>query len=55
MLFADLVILNANITTVNENNPRDKVIALKNGKIVKVEKTNKIKKLVGKNTIIIDS
>jgi len=55
MLFADLVILNANIITVDKNYPRAEAVAVKNGRIVEVGKTNEIKELIGKNTIIIDS
>ena len=55
MLFADLVILNANIITVDKNNPRAEAVAIKNGRIVKVGKTNEIKDVIGGNTIIIDS
>jgi predicted amidohydrolase YtcJ len=55
MLFADLVILNTNIITMDKNNSRAEAVAVKNGRITEVGKTNEIKELIEKNTIIIDA
>ena len=55
MLFADLAILNNNIITMDKNNPRSEAVAVKNEKIIMVGKTKEIEKLIGKNTVIIDS
>ena len=51
----NLVILNANIITIDKNNPRAEAVAVKNGRIIKVGKTNEIEELIGINTIVIDS
>jgi len=51
----NLVILNANIITIDKNNPRAEAVAVENGRIIKMGKTNEIEKLIEKNTIIIDS
>jgi len=55
MLSVNLAILNTNIITMDKNNPRAEAVAVKNGRIVKVGKTNEIEELIGENTIIIDS
>ncbi len=54
MLFADLVILDGNIITVDDKNPRAEALAAKDGKFVAVGATSQIKELVGKDTNVID-
>ncbi len=54
MLFADLVVLNGNIITVDDKNPRAEALAVKGEKFVAVGTTNQIRELVGANTRVID-
>ena len=54
-LSADLVILNANIITVDQTNPRAEALAVRRGIIVAVGTTSRIQTLVGKDTNIIDA
>ncbi|MFB0543237.1 MAG: amidohydrolase [Candidatus Bathyarchaeia archaeon] len=53
-LFADLVLLNGKIVTVNEKETIAEAVAAKGGKILKVGSTEEIKKTVGKHTKVID-
>ena len=54
-LFADMVVLNANVITIDERNPRAEAFAVRDGKIVAVGTTSEIKALVGKDTNVIDA
>jgi len=51
---ADMVLLNANIITMNQKKPRAQAVAIKNGKIIEVGANDEIKRLVRKNTNIIN-
>lgn len=53
-LSAGLVILNANVITVDDKNPRVEAFAVKNERIVAVGATSEIKELIGKDTKLID-
>lgn len=55
VLFADLVVLNGNIITVDGKNPRAEALATKGEKIVAVGATSEIKELIGKDTKVIDA
>lgn len=55
MLFADLVILNGNIITVDDKNPRAEALAAKDEKIVAVGTISQIAELIGKDTEVIDA
>jgi len=48
-LFADLVILNANVITVDDKNPKAEAFAVKYEKIAAVGAISEIKGLIGKN------
>lgn len=52
---ADLVLKNAKIWTVNENQPEAEALAVQNGKIVAVGSTAEIEKYIGNNTRVIDA
>lgn len=54
MLFADLVILNGNIITVDDKNPRAEALAVKGEKFVAIGTTSQIRELIGANTRVID-
>jgi predicted amidohydrolase YtcJ len=51
---ADLVILNGNIYTVDKDNPKAEAVAVKDGKIVFVGKTDKAREFAGDGTEVID-
>lgn len=53
-LFADLVVLNGNIITVDENNPRAQALAVRDGKFVSVGTMEQIREMVGSLTRVID-
>ncbi len=53
--FADTIIINGNVATVDESNPRVEAIAIKEGKIFKLGSTSDIKDLVDDHTHIIDA
>ena len=53
-LSADLVILNANVVTVCDKIPRAEAVAVKNGIIVAVGSNNEIRKMIDKDTKVID-
>ena len=52
---AELVILNANIITVDDENPRAEALAVSGGKFVAIGSTKDIGELVGKDTKVIDA
>ncbi len=54
MLYADLVLLNGNIVTMNSKQPKAKAIAIKNDKFVAVGTDKQILAYAGKNTKKID-
>lgn len=54
MLFADLVVLNGNIITVDDKNPKTEALAVKDEKFVAVGVASQIKELIGKDTKVID-
>jgi len=49
-----MVLINANVITINKQIPKAQAVAIKDGKIIQVGTNDKIKRLVGKNTKIID-
>ncbi|HQU93576.1 MAG TPA: amidohydrolase [Pyrinomonadaceae bacterium] len=51
----DLVILNANIRTMDRANPRAEAVAARDGRITAVGSTDEIRKLVDKETKVIDA
>jgi predicted amidohydrolase YtcJ len=51
---ADLVLLNGNIITVNEDQPEAEAVAIRGERIVKVGDNEEVKKLVGEGTKVID-
>lgn len=53
-LMADLVLFNGKIFTVDASQPWAQAVAIRDGKFVAVGKDEEIKKLVGKNTEVID-
>ncbi len=53
-LFADLVIKNANIWTLDDNNPRAEAIAIFADTILIVTTTNEIENLIGPSTEVLD-
>jgi predicted amidohydrolase YtcJ len=55
MLEATLVILNANVITLDRKQPRAKAIAVQNGMIIGVGSDEKIRHHVGKETKVIDA
>ena len=52
---ADLVVVSANVITVDYGNPQAEAFAVKNGKFIAVGTNSQIKKLVGKDTTVIDA
>jgi len=52
---AELVVVNANIITVDDDNPRAEALAVGGGKFVAVGTTSDIEKLAGKDTRVIDA
>jgi len=52
---ADLVVLNANIITMNDRQPRAEALAVKNGRIVYVGSSEEAGKYVGEGTRVIDA
>lgn len=52
---ADLVVINANVRTMDEKQPKAQSIAVLQNKIIVVGSNNDIKSLIGKNTRIIDA
>ncbi len=53
-LMADMVLLNGRIFTVNKTQPWAQAVAIRDGKFVAVGKDEEIKKLIGKETEVID-
>ncbi|TET19141.1 amidohydrolase, partial [Candidatus Bathyarchaeota archaeon] len=53
-MWADLVLTNANVLTMNPSKPHAQAIAIKDRKIVKVGTSKEIKPYIGKNTKMID-
>ncbi|MCS7386618.1 MAG: amidohydrolase [archaeon GB-1867-005] len=53
-LFADLVILNANVITMDEEKPKAEAIAIKDKKIIYVGSNKDVEELIGGNTKVID-
>jgi len=53
--FADLVLKNAKIWTVNSQQPEAEALAVQNGKIVAVGSTAEIEKWIGKETRVMDA
>ena len=53
--FADLVVTNANVITVDEASPKAEAFAVKNEKFIAVGTTDEIRKLVGKRTVVVDA
>ncbi len=53
--YADMVIVNANIITVNNKNPRAEALAVKDGKFIALGETSEIKELIGEHTNVIDA
>lgn len=51
---ADLVLNNAQVYTVNKNQPNAEAVAVKDGKIIFVGSNSDVKKYIGKNTETID-
>lgn len=51
---ADLIIVNANVITMNEWQPKAEAIAIRTGKIIEVGSNNEIRAFAGKGTRIID-
>ncbi|MCP4610169.1 MAG: amidohydrolase [Planctomycetes bacterium] len=52
---ADLVVVSANVITVDDGNRRAEAFAVKNGKFIAVGTNSQIKKLIGKDTDVIDA
>ena len=50
---ADLVLLNANVLTMNPTNPRAEAVAIVKDRILKVGKNTEINPLIGKNTTVL--
>jgi len=53
-MHADMVLMNADIITMNKEAPRAQAVAVKNGKIVQVGTDDKIKRYIGKSTVVVD-
>jgi len=53
-MYADLVLLNANILTMNPANPHAEAIAIKKDRILKIGKNSDIHPLIDKNTTILN-
>ena len=54
-LTADLVVISANIITVDDRNPRAEALAVRDGKFVTVASDAEVRSLIGPNTEIIDA
>ena len=54
MIFADLVLINGKIVTMNSNEDIKQAVAVKFGKIIAVGNNSEINKLVGEGSEIID-
>ena len=52
---ADLVVVNGDIRTVDKSQPRAQAFAVKDGKFLQVGDNQSIKKLIGKNTKVVDA
>jgi hypothetical protein len=55
MTHASLVILNANIVTLDSKQPKAEALAIKNGKIVAVGSSKEIRQYIGKGTRVIEA
>jgi len=55
MLDATLAILNANVITLNQTQPKAQAIAIQNGKIIAVGSSREIRKRIGKKTKVVDA
>ena len=53
-MHADMVLIEANVITMDPSQPYAKAIAIKNDKIVKVETNEEINSLIDKNTKVIN-
>src|SRR3990170_4448571 len=53
-MIADLVLLNANVLTMNPANPHAEAVAVKEDRILKVGKNTEINPLIGKNTTVLN-
>ena len=53
-IFADLVLYNGKIVTVDDNNTVAEAVAIKMGRIIKVGTSREIKEMAGEGTISID-
>lgn len=53
--FADLVVINANVITVDNRNPRAEAFAITNGKFIAVGTNTDIHKLIGNKTTVVDA
>lgn len=54
VLSADIVLINANVKTMNPNQPSADAVAITKNKIAKVGSTQQMKQLIGSNTQVID-
>src|SRR4051794_22443331 len=54
-VFADLVVVNAKVWTVDRQRPEAEAVAAWHGKILAVGTTNEIKRLIGPNTTVVDA
>ena len=52
---ADMIVLNAAITTLDEANPKAQAVAVKDGKIIAVGSSEELLKLKGDSTIVVDA
>ena len=55
MLGATLVLLNANVVTLNPKQPKAEAIAIQNGRIIAARSNKEIRKYIGKKTRVIDA
>ena len=53
-IHADMILISADVLTLNERQPRAQAVAIKDGKIIDVGSNSKIRRLLGKNTRTID-
>jgi len=51
---ADLVLLNGNIITVNDANPKAEAVAVMGSRIIKVGRNEEVRRFIGKGTKVID-
>lgn len=54
MVIADLVLINGDVITMNQANPKAQAVAVKKGRIIDVGTNSKIKEWIGQKTRIID-